>query len=124
MAWKKCKGTRLEVFSDKQACLNRVILLILYSKQLLAKYDVFLEIKSMKGFRHIDSKTVYRRIDALEKEGWIARKGTRPAKVQGDSVLYELTLKGKAALRLYEKSVEEFLQTATDEQLLKFLNIL
>ena len=77
---------------------------------------MFLEIKSMKGFRHIDSKTVNRRIDALEQEGWIAQKGTRPAKVQGESILYELALKGKAALRLDEKSIEEFLKTATSEQ--------
>jgi len=45
----------------------------------------------------------------------------RSAKVQGDSILYELTLKGKAALKLDKKSIEEFLQTATDEQLSMFI---
>jgi hypothetical protein len=59
------KGTPLKVFSGKEASLNRVILLILYSKKLLAKYDVYLEIRSIKGFKHKDSKTVYRRIDIL-----------------------------------------------------------
>ena len=91
------KGTRLEVFSGKQASLNRVILLIFLSKKVLTKYDVFLEIKKIKGFRHINSKTIYRRLEALDQEGWISQNGTRPAKVQGNSILYELTLKGKAA---------------------------
>ena len=121
LAQKKGKGTPLKVFRGKQARLNRVILLILSHKKLLAKYDVFLEIRNIKGFKHEDSKTVYRRMEALNKEGWIAQKGTRPAKVQGESILYELTLKGKAALTLDQKSVEDFLQTATDEQLLKFI---
>jgi chromosome segregation and condensation protein ScpB len=85
---------------------------------------LFLEIKSMRGFRHRDSKTVYRRIDTLVGEGWIAEKGSRPAKVQGESMLYGLTLKGRAALKLDEKSIEEFLQTNTDGQLLKFLELL
>ena len=121
MAWKKCKGTRLKVFSGKEASLNRVILLILRSKKLLAKYDVYLEIRNIKGFKHKDSKTIYRRIEALSEEGWIAQKVTRPAKVQGESLLYELTLKGKAALKLDQKSIEDFPKTATDEQLQKFI---
>jgi DNA-binding PadR family transcriptional regulator len=121
LAQKRGRGTPLEVFSGKQARLNRVILLIFYSKKPLAKYDVFLEIRNIKGFKHEDSKTIYRRMETLIEEGWIAQKGTRPAKVQGESILYELTLKGKAALRLDKKSMEEFLQTATDEQLLKFI---
>jgi DNA-binding PadR family transcriptional regulator len=121
LAWNRCKGTRLKVFSGKEASLNRVILLILHRKKLLAKYDVFLEIRNIKGFKHEDSKTIYRRMDALNKEGWIAQKGTRPAKVQGESILYEVTMKGKAALKLDQKSIEDFFQTATDEQLLKFI---
>jgi DNA-binding PadR family transcriptional regulator len=121
VARKKRKGTSLKVFSGKEATLNRVILLILYSGNLLAKYDMFLEIKNMKGFRHINSKTVYRRMDALERKGWIAQKGTRLAKPGWPSELYTITLKGMAALKLDEKSIDDFLNTATDEQLLKFI---
>lgn len=123
MAQNRGKGTPLKVFSGKEETLNRLILLILFSGQLFTKYDLFLKIKSSKGFRHRDSKTVYRRIYALETDGWICQKGTRPAKVQGDSVLYELTMKGKAALKLDKKSMEEFLKTATDEQLSKFIEL-
>jgi DNA-binding PadR family transcriptional regulator len=122
LARKKSKGTPLKVFSGREASLNRVIFLILYSKKLLAKYDMFLEIKNIKGLRHIDSKTVYRRMDALERQGWIAQKGNRTTKPGWPSELYELTLRGKAALKLDQKSLEEFLQTATDEQMLNFID--
>jgi DNA-binding PadR family transcriptional regulator len=125
LARKKSKGTPLKVFSGKEATLNRVILLILLSsKQSLAKYDVYQQIHVMKGFRDKHSKTVYRRMDALNKEGWIAQRGKRPAKVQGDSVLYGLTLKGKAALKLDRIAIEEFLKTATDSQLSVFIDLL
>jgi DNA-binding PadR family transcriptional regulator len=123
LAQKKSKGTPLKLFSGKQAKLNRIIMLILSSKALMTKYDIFLEIRSMKGFRHKNSKTIYRRIEALAEEGWIAKNGTRPGKVQGTSVLYEATLKGKAALKLDEKNIERFLKTATEEQLTKFIDL-
>jgi DNA-binding PadR family transcriptional regulator len=124
LARQKSKGTKLKVFSGKEASLNRVILLILQSKKSLAKYDVYLEIRKIKGFKHEDSKTVYRRIDVLNKEGWIAQEGTRPAKVKGELVLYELALKGKAAIKLDYKNIEEFLKTATNDQLKKFIDLL
>jgi DNA-binding PadR family transcriptional regulator len=123
LARKKCISTRLQVFSGKEAKLNRVILKILEWKSPLIAYDVWRQLKAIKGFRGIDSKTVYRRVKALELEGWIVKKGTRPGKVQGEAVLYELTLKGKAALRLDEKGNEEFLKTATNQQLLKFIDL-
>lgn len=89
------RGAPLKVFSGKEATLNRVILLIFHSsKQPLAKYDVYLQIHSMKGLKRKDSKTVYRRMGALDGEGWITQKGTRPAKVQGDSILYGVNIEG------------------------------
>ena len=124
MARKNCKGTKLEVFSGKQESLNRVICQILEWKSPLIAYDVWRQLKAIKGFKYIDSKTAYRRMEALEQEGWIVQKGTRQGKRGGDKILYELTLRGKAALRLDEKSIEKFLQTATDEQLLKFIDLL
>jgi hypothetical protein len=71
-----------------------------YSNRPMAKYDMFLEIKRMKGFRNISSKSVYRRMDALAREGWIQQNGARAAKVPSESILFELALKGNAALRL------------------------
>ena len=124
MARKECKGTPLVVFSGKQAKLNRVILLLYRSsKTPLIKYDIYKLIHYMKGYRHYDSRTVYRRLNALIGEGLIAKVGSRPGQVEGESVLYELTLYGKASLRGDEKSMEVFLKTATQEELLKVLDL-
>jgi len=124
MARSKCKGTRLKVFSGREESLNRVIFLILYSKKLLASYDTYKTIRGIKSFRHVDSRTVYRRMEELEKQGWIEEKGTRPAQPGWPSTLYTLTLRGKAALKLDEKSIDEFLREATDEQLRKLIEAL
>jgi DNA-binding PadR family transcriptional regulator len=124
MAGKKCKGTPLRVFSGKQAKLNRVIMLLYRSsKTSLTKYDIYKQIHNLKGYKHYDSRTVYRRITALINEGWIEKTGIRPGQVEGESVLYELTLKGKAALKLDQKSIEGFLRTATKDQLDKFIDL-
>ena len=124
MAGKNCKGTPLKVFSGKQAKLSRIVtLLCRSSKTPLTKYDVYKQIHNLKGYKHYDSRTVYRRINALIGEGLIAKVGSRPGKVEGESVLYELTLYGKASLRGDEKSMEVFLKTATEEELLKFLDL-
>jgi DNA-binding PadR family transcriptional regulator len=122
LARKKCKGTRLEVFSGKQESLNRVILQVLERRGPLIAYDVWRQLKVIKGFRDTDSKTIYRRMEALEQQGWIAQKGTRHALPGWDSTLYELTLRGKAALKLDKKNIEDFLRTANDEQLLRFID--
>jgi DNA-binding PadR family transcriptional regulator len=122
LARKKSKGTPLRVFSGKEESLNRVMLNILKQKGALIPYDVWLIVKGIKGFRHTDTKTVYRRMDALEWQGWIAKVGNRPTQPGWPSELYKITLRGRAALKLDEKSIEDFLKTATDEQLLKFID--
>lgn len=124
MAREKCGGTPLKVFSGKEATLNRVILLILFSGRLLAKYDLFLVVKSAKGFRNKDVKTIYRRVDVLEKGGWIAKEGEKLTKPGWPSELYKITLKGKAALKLDQKSIEAFLENAADEQLATLIDLL
>lgn len=90
------------------------------SKQPLAKYDLYLQIHGLKGWRGVTSKTVYRRVDHLTGGGLIIENGKRPGKVQGESVLYRLTEKGKASLRLDKNNIEEFLEKATETQLLMF----
>jgi len=115
----KTKGTLLRLFSGKEEDLNRLILLVLRSsKQPLAKYDVYLQIHGMKGSRHVTSKTVYRRMDDLICGDWIAQNGTRPGKVTGESLLYEITQKGIAALKV--DKIERFFLTATDDEFRKF----
>ena len=122
MAQNRSNGTRLEVFSGKEASLNRVILQILRQKGALIPYDVSLNVKRTKDFMHTDTNTVYRRMEAQEEQGWIVVVGNRPTQPGWCSDLYGITLRGKAALRLDEWNIEDFLRTATDEQLLKLLD--
>jgi DNA-binding PadR family transcriptional regulator len=122
MTGKKGKGTKLKAFSGKEARLNRVILKVLKKTSPLIAYDVTLQLRLIKGFRHIDGKSVYRRMETLEKQGWIGQTGTRQSQPGWESALYELTPRGKAALILDETNIDDFLQTATKEQLLKLIN--
>lgn len=124
MTRKKSKGTRLKVFSGREARLNRAILKILNPKGALIPYDIWLQVRAIKGFRHTVYKTVCRRIQALERQHWIVQKGTRPTQPGWDSDLYELTLRGKAALKLDEQNIDTFLQTAREEQLLLLITAL
>jgi hypothetical protein len=122
VAWKESKGTKLKVFSGKQAKLNRIILPLL-EKNALAKEDVFHALRKTKGFRGVTSKTVCRRMDELNKEGYIAPSGKRPGAVQGECILFKTTQKGLCALRLDRKSGDEFLNTATEGELAEFIRI-
>jgi len=119
----KIRVKPLKVFSGKEAPLNYVIFFILLKKTMIP-YDVWLSVKSIKGFRHKRYKTVCRRIQALHQQGWITVAGKRATKPSGSSSLFELTLKAKAALKFSEKTIDEYLQTASDEQLLKFIQAL
>jgi hypothetical protein len=116
------KGIRLEVFSGKQAKLNRIIMPLLEKKP-LAKEDVFHILRKTKGYRHTTSKTVCRRMDALNEGKYIGPKGTRPSAVKGDCVLYQITQKGISALKMDRKSGDKFLKTATDEEIATFNKI-
>ncbi|MGD6933325.1 MAG: hypothetical protein ACQCN5_03875 [Candidatus Bathyarchaeia archaeon] len=119
----KIRANKLKVFSGKEAALNRVIFLMLLKKPLIP-YDVWLSVKSIKGFRHTNYKTVCRRVRSLYQQGWITAVGIRATKPSGNGSLFELTLKGKAALRFSEQNIDDYLQTATDMQLLKFIEAL
>jgi DNA-binding PadR family transcriptional regulator len=118
------KGTPLKVFSGKEAPLNRLILLILRgSKQTLTKYDMALEVNRVIEFKHTDKNTVYRRMDALQKQDFISTVGKRPTKPGWPSELYAINDRGIAALKLDKRNIENFLLTATHEKLSKFNDV-
>ena len=74
------KGTKLDVFSGKKADLSRVLLQTLENTSPLIAYDVWRKTRKVKGFLHVNSKTAYRRLEALERGGWVVEKGTRLGK--------------------------------------------
>ena len=102
MAWEK--QTKLGVFSGKQGKLNRLVLQIFRQKGPLIKYDVWRFVVMIRDFGQTRRKTVYDRVDALSREGYIIQRGTRPTQPGWPSELFELTRKGKAALKADKKA--------------------
>jgi len=114
MTRKRGKGTELEVFSGREAKLNLVIFTILNTKNLLTSYEMYLEIRRIKGFRHVKRQSVDRRMKALCEQGWIIKYGMRPAKAHFLSLLYALSIKADAALTLSEANLNKFSQIAKE----------
>ena len=119
MAPKKCKGTKLKVFSGREAKLNLLIFLILSPEnKLLASYDIYREVHATKGFRRRGKQNVDRRVKALFKQGWLETEGIRDTKPHFLSPLYKLSEKARAALEL-RRDLNLFLETAPKDQLRK-----
>jgi hypothetical protein len=114
---KRAKGTELAVFSGRQAKLNLIIFLVLSSNKFLTSYDIYLKIRAIKGYRHTNRQSVDRRVKALCQQGWLKREGIRPAKAHFLSPLYKLTIRAQAALTLSKKDLNDFLQTAPENNL-------
>lgn len=91
--------------------------MVLDSKNLLTSYDMYLEIRRIKGFRHTKRQTVDRRMKALCEQGWIVKYGVRPAKAHFLSPLYTLSIRAQAALTLNKTDLNVFIQAAPETQL-------
>ncbi len=117
MTRKRCKSTELDVFSGREAKLNRVIFVILNSKSPLTSYDMYLEIRRIKGFRHTKRQSVDRRMKVLYAQGWIVKYGVRPAKAHFLSPLYALSIRAQAALALNKIDLNLFVQIAKETDL-------
>ncbi|MGD6806551.1 MAG: hypothetical protein ACQCN4_06295 [Candidatus Bathyarchaeia archaeon] len=117
MSQKRGKGTELNVFKGREEKLNRIIFLILQSKSPLTSYDMYLEIRRIRGFRHTKRQTVDRRMKALHEQGWIVKNGIRPAKAHFLSPLYRLSIRAQAALVLNKTDLNIFLLAASENKL-------
>jgi DNA-binding PadR family transcriptional regulator len=120
----KHKDARLSVFKGREARLNLVIFTILDAKKLLTSYDMYLEIRRIKGFRHTKYPSVDRRMKALHQQHWITRKGTRRTKPGFDSPFYELSSKGRTAIEIDRANINDFLKNAEEELLLELRTLL
>ena len=123
MGRKKNNNTELKVFSGREARLNRMIFTILDSKKLLTSYDMYLEIKRIKGFSHVKRQCVDRRMKALCEQGWIIKNGVKPAKAHFLSPLYALSIRAQAALALNKADLNVFIQVAPKIELEIIVNM-
>jgi hypothetical protein len=113
------KGTKLKVFSGREAKLNLLIFLILAPEgKLQASYDIYREVHATKGFRRKGKQNVDRRVKALFEKGWLETEGTRETQPHFLSPLYKLSEKARAALEL-RRDLNLFLETAPKDQLKK-----
>ena len=113
------------MFKGREARLNRVIFRILDARRFLTSYDIYLEIRRIKGFRHTKYPSVDRRMKSLQQQQhWITRKGTRRTKPGFDSPLYELSSKGQTAIEIDRVNMNEFLKNAKEELLLELRALL
>ncbi len=117
MTRKRAKGTKLTVFSGREAKLNRVIIKILDSGDSLTSYDIYLRIRRIKGFRHVKWRSIDRRIKALYSQGWIIKCGTRLTKAHFLSPLYALDVRAQVALALDRIDLSIFIQVAPESRL-------
>ena len=111
------RGTKLKVFSGREAKLNFLIFLILSSEgKLLASYDIYREVHATRGFRGKGKQNVDRRVKVLFLQGYLETEGTRETKPHFISPLYKLSDKGRVALEL-SRDLNLFLNTAPKDQL-------
>ena len=102
------------MFSDKAGPLNRLVFEILRSKA-LASYDIYLEVRRVKGFKHRKYQAVDRRLKRLYEEGWLILDGAKKTKPGTEAPIYRLSSNGPTALEMDKVSREWFLSDASDE---------
>jgi len=114
LAQKTGRGHLLEVFSDKAGPLNRLVFEILRSKA-LSSYDIYLEVRRVRGFKHRTYRAVDRRLKKLHDEGWLFLDGVKKTKAGTEAPIYRLSSNGPTALEMDKVSREWFLSDASDK---------
>ncbi len=87
-------------------------------------YDIYKELRHLKEFRHVDYRTVTRRIQALLREKWIDERGSKLTQPGWDSIIYGLTVRAEAALALDKINLDSFLETVSDDQIQRLIDSL
>jgi hypothetical protein len=124
MARKKSQGTKIAVFKDKEAKLNRAIFQILFEKGALIKYDAHKLVTNQKDFKRTRYGTIKKRIRILEETGYLKRAGVRKTQPGSEGILYEITFKAYAAMKLDITSFEDLFNRMDEETALELLALL
>ncbi len=91
---------------------------------MLTSYETYKEIRSIKGFRHVNRQNVDRRMKALFEQRWLDVVGTKLAKAHFQQPLYKLRDNAEAALELSKKDFNVSLQIASKDELRKLIEVL
>ncbi|MEM2099680.1 MAG: hypothetical protein QXU99_08110 [Candidatus Bathyarchaeia archaeon] len=112
MTRKKSKGTRLKVFSGREARLNRAIFEILAKESPQPLKQLYKKVSKQKGLEETYYASLTKRLRCLKEAGYIAEtKQKHPS-----PTIYELRTKAYHAMLLKENNMQDILDKATDTQ--------
>ena len=115
MARKQCKGTKLEVFSDRAGRANVAIFDALVKESPQTIKHLLKQISKYEGLEETYYASLTKRLHSLQESSYIGE--AKPA--QEDSkgqASYELKMKAYLAMFLKENSMQDILDQATDTQ--------
>lgn len=124
MARKKSQGIKLAVFKDKEARLNRAIFQILSEKGALIKYDVHKLVTNQRDFKRTRYGSIKKRIRILEETGYLKRAGVRKTQMGSEGILYEITFKAYAAMKLDVTNFETLFDQIDEDSAIELLAFL
>ncbi len=113
MTEKKVKRTKLKIFEGKEAKLNRKIFEILKIKK-LSKYDISLELRRIKGYRHTSYPTTNQRVNTLFQTKWVTKDGKRKTRSGQETGIYKLATKAQVAMHLDKIDLNALLNNAPE----------
>lgn len=112
MTREKSKGTRLKVFSGREARLNRAIFEILAKESPQPLKQLYKKINKQKGLEETYYASLTKRLRCLKEAGYIAEtKQKHPS-----PTIYELRTKAYLAMFLEENSMQDIIEQVTDTQ--------
>jgi hypothetical protein len=118
------KGTKVEMFTGREAKLNEIIFIILDSNGPLTKYTIYSQSRLIKGHRNTRLSSMHNRVKTLLKQGYLEKAGVKETQCHVLAPLYKLTAKAYAARALNLTNLNEFLNTAPETNLQKFTDSL
>ena len=113
---------RLSVFTGTKARLNRVILRVLAQHGPLTISSLRKRIRTLRDYRYTRYPVIYRRVNALQKEGFLEVTGVDEVKKK--SLVYGLTARGHLAILLDQMDLDKVLRTADTEKIVAILSVL
>jgi len=114
----KSEKVRLSVFKGREAKLNWVIFQILAHESPLTIYEVCKRVKTKTGLKHVKYTNINRRVRALSNSSYLQEVESRKTKAGFQTILYEMTTKAYLTIILNELDLNNFIQKASEEQII------
>jgi len=118
---RKAKSGRISVFKGREARLNKAIFHVLALKGSQTIYEICKEIKIQKGLKQTKYTNVNRRIRILEQSAYLEKTGTRKTQAGFQATIYQLTARAYLAILLNKMNLDNFIQTAKEENIVATL---